>query len=71
MTDGLAHPATASAIKELARLHGVELSDAEALDVLPFYTQQQRWLAELRLVLNEAEEPATVFSAAGARDGPE
>jgi hypothetical protein len=52
-------------------LHGLELSDAEASDLLPNYDQQQRWLAELRLVLAEEEEPATVFSAAGARDGPE
>jgi hypothetical protein len=71
VTDGLRSPTTASALKELARLHGLELSDAEASDLLPDYDQQQRWLAELRLVLGDEEEPATVFSAAGARDDPE
>ena len=71
MTDALPTERTAPALKDLARLHGLELSDAEARDLLPQYDQQQRWLAELRLVLDEAEEPATVFSAAGAHDGPE
>jgi hypothetical protein len=58
-------------LRKLAHLHGLELNDAEASDLLPDYDQQQRWLAELRLVLGEGEEPATVFSAAGARDDPE
>jgi hypothetical protein len=69
VTDGLTRPATAAALRELARLHGLELSDAMASDLLPDYDQQQRWLAELRLVLGDEEEPATAFSAVGVRDG--
>ena len=71
MTDALTTERTALALRELARLHGLKISDADARDLLPDYDQQQRWLAELRLVLDEGEEPATVFSAAGARDGSE
>jgi hypothetical protein len=52
----------------LARRNGVELSEAEARDMQPYFAQHQRWLAELRRVLGEDEEPATVFRVTGAGD---
>jgi hypothetical protein len=52
----------------LARRNGVELSEADARDMLPYFAQHQRWLAELRRVVGEGEEPATVFRVAGAGD---
>jgi hypothetical protein len=52
----------------LARRNGVELSEADARDLQPYFAQHQRWLAELRRVVGEDEEPATVFRVAGASD---
>jgi hypothetical protein len=57
-------------IRERARLNGLELSEADALDLQPYFDQHQRWLARLRDVLGDEEEPATRFSA-GARDDRE
>jgi hypothetical protein len=52
----------------LARRNGLELSEADARDLQPYFAQHQRWLAELRRVVGEDEEPATVFRVAGAGD---
>jgi hypothetical protein len=55
-------------VRERARLNGLVLSDAEARDLQPYFAQHQRWLAKLRGVLGEGEEPATRFQAEDARD---
>jgi hypothetical protein len=71
VTNGLTRQSTVLALRERARLNGLELSEADARDLQPYYDQQQRWLEQLRRVLDDDEEPATLFSAAGARDGRE
>ena len=53
-------------LRERARCSGLELSAEEVRDLLPYHIQHQRWLATLRRVLSNEEEPATEFSAAGA-----
>jgi hypothetical protein len=55
-------------IIELARRNGLELSEADARDMQPYFAQHQHWLVELRRVLSEDEEPATVFRVTGAGD---
>jgi hypothetical protein len=71
VTNGLKSQTTEEKLRERARLNGLELSEADARDLLPYYDQHQRWLVHLRRVLADEEEPATMFSAAGARDGRE
>jgi hypothetical protein len=55
-------------LRELARWNGLELSEEDARDLLPYHNQHRRWLETLRRVLGEEEEPATEFSAAGSRN---
>jgi hypothetical protein len=57
-----------AAVRRRASLNGLELSDAEARDLRPYFAQHQRWLAKLRGVLGAEEEPATRFLAEDARD---
>jgi hypothetical protein len=52
-----------------ARQSGVDLSEADARDMHPYFARHQRWLAEMRHVLGEDIEPATVFRVDGAGDG--
>ena len=61
---------TASDLICLARLNGVELSQAEADELLPYYDQMQHWLGALRRALGEDQEPATIFVPASEGDGP-
>ena len=71
MSSGSGSPVAAVDLVRLARLNGPELSEAEADELRPFYDQMQAWLATLRRVLAEHEEPATTFAAmptAGASD---
>ena len=51
-------------LREFARWNGLELSEEDARDLLPYHNQHRRWLETLRRVLDEEEEPATEFSAA-------
>ena len=51
-------------LASLARLHGLELSQFEADDLRPYYNELQRWLGVLRQVLDDGEEPATIFGVA-------
>jgi hypothetical protein len=53
-------------LRERARCSGLELSEEDVRDLLPYHIQHQRWLETLQRVLSNEEEPATVFSAAGA-----
>ncbi len=53
-------------LRERARWNGLELSEEDARDLLPYHNQHRRWLEALRRVLGEEEEPATKFSAAGS-----
>ena len=55
-------------LRERARWNGLELSEEDARDLLPYHNQHRRWLETLRRVLGEEEEPATEFSAAGSRN---
>ena len=55
-------------LRERARWNGLELSEEDARDLLPYHNQHRRWLEALRRVLGEEEEPATAFSAAGSRN---
>ena len=55
-------------LRERARWNGLELSEEEARDLLPYHNQHRRWLEKLRRVLGDDEEPATKFSAAGSRN---
>jgi hypothetical protein len=55
-------------LRQLARWNGLELSEEDARDLLPYHDQQRRWLQTLRRVLDEEEEPATEFSAANSRN---
>lgn len=55
-------------LRERARWSGLELSEEDARDLLPYHNQHRRWLETLRRVLGEEEEPATEFSAAGSRN---
>jgi hypothetical protein len=57
-------------IRERARWSGLELSDEDALDLLPYHNQQRRWLETLRRVLGEEEEPVTECFAAGSSRWP-
>ena len=68
MINGLPRQTTWFELRELARRNGLELSDADTRDLQPYYDQHQRWLEQLRRVLDDGEEPATVFSAVEARD---
>jgi len=70
-TRGFPHVTEARKIGELARVNGLALSEEDARDLQPYYDQQRRWLAELRAVIGDAEEPATTYSAAWTRDGSE
>jgi hypothetical protein len=63
-TDEMAWPGLIA----FARRNGVELSEVEARDMQPHFAQHQRWLAELRRVLGDDEEPATVFRVTGPDD---
>ena len=67
-TNDLTRQATVLELRELARLNGLELSEADVRDLQPAYDQQQNWLEAQRRVLDDGEEPATVFSAVEARD---
>jgi Asp-tRNA(Asn)/Glu-tRNA(Gln) amidotransferase C subunit len=62
-------PATAADLVHLARLNGLELSEAEAEELRPFYGRMQGWLATLRQVLAEDEEPTTILVAERGGDG--
>jgi hypothetical protein len=55
-------------LRERARWNGLELSEEDARDLLPYHNQHRRWLEALRCVLSDEEEPATEFSAAGSRN---
>jgi hypothetical protein len=55
-------------LRERARWNGLELSEEDARDLLPYHNQHRRWLETLRCVLDEEEEPATEFSAANSRN---
>jgi hypothetical protein len=55
-------------LRERARWTGLELSEEDARDLLPYHNQHRRWLESLRHVLGEEEEPATEFSAANSRN---
>jgi len=55
-------------LRQRARWSGLELSEKDARDLLPYHNQHRRWLETLRRVLGEEEEPATEFSAAGSRN---
>jgi hypothetical protein len=55
-------------LRERARWTGLELSEEDARDLLPYHNQHRRWLESLRRVLGEEEEPATEFSAANSRN---
>jgi hypothetical protein len=55
-------------LRERARWNGLELSEEDARDLLPYHNQHRRWLETLRRVLDEEEEPATEFSAANSRN---
>ncbi|MGH2617182.1 MAG: hypothetical protein ACRDJC_18270 [Thermomicrobiales bacterium] len=68
MISGLTGQTTGLELRELARRNGLELSEADARDLQPYYDQHQRWLEQLRRVLDDDEEPATLFSAVGAHD---
>ena len=70
-TRGVPDVTEARKIRELARVNGLALGEEDARDLQPYYDQQRRWLAELRAVIGDAEEPATTYSAAGTRDGSE
>jgi hypothetical protein len=54
-------------LRERARWNGLELSEEDARDLLPYHDQQRRWLETVRHVLGKEEEPATEFSAADSR----
>ena len=71
MANGPKRQSTVEELRDLARVNGLEISEADARDLQPYYDQQRRWLAELRAVIGDAEEPASTYSAAGARDGSE
>jgi hypothetical protein len=63
------HDATAWVeLRERARWNGLEFSEEDARDLLPYHNQHRRWLESLRRVLGEEEEPATEFSAANSRN---
>jgi hypothetical protein len=55
-------------LRERARWTGLELSEEDARDLLPYHNQHRRWLESLRRVLGEEEEPATEFSAASSHN---
>jgi hypothetical protein len=55
-------------LRERVRWTGLELSEEDARDLLPYHNQHRRWLESLRRVLGEEEEPATEFSAANSRN---
>jgi hypothetical protein len=55
-------------LRERARWSGLELSEADARDLLPYHNQHRRWLETLQRILGDEEEPATEFSAAGSRN---
>ncbi len=55
-------------LRERARWNGLELSEEDARDLLPYHNQHRRWLESLRRVLGEEEEPAPEFSAASSRN---
>ena len=55
-------------LRERARWNGLELSEEDARDLLPYHSKHRHWLETLRRVLDEEEEPATEFSAAARND---
>jgi hypothetical protein len=69
VSSGSGSPVTATDLARLARLNGLELSEAEAEELRPFYDRMQAWLATLRRVLAEDEEPATILVAGRGGDG--
>jgi hypothetical protein len=71
VANGPKRQSTVEELRELARVNGLALSEEDARDLQPYYDQQQRWLEQLRSVLDAKEEPATQFSATGTRDGRE
>ena len=66
MTDGQQVSTDWVELRERARWSGLQLSEEDARDLLPYYNQQRRWLETLRRVLGAEAEPATEFSAAGS-----
>ena len=68
MTDSQQDSTAWVELRERARWNGLELSEEDARDLLPYHNQHRRWLEKLRRVLGEEEEPATEFSAAGSRN---
>lgn len=71
MSSGSGCPVTAPDLVQLARRNGLELTEAEAEELRPFYDQLQGWLGTLRRVLAGGEEPATIFvPAPGSGDDP-
>ena len=68
MTDSQQDSTAWVELRERARWNGLELSEEDARDLLPYHNQHRRWLEALRRVLGEEEEPATEFSAAGSRN---
>ena len=67
MTDSQHYSTAWVELRERARWNGLELSEEDARDLLPYHNQHRRWLESLRRVLGE-EEPATEFSAANSRN---
>ena len=68
MTDTQQDATAWAELRERARWNGLELSEEDARDMLPYHDQHRRWLQTLRRVLGEEEEPATEFSAANSRN---
>ena len=68
MTDSQHYSTAWVELRERARWTGLELSEEDARDLLPYHNQHRRWLEALRRVLGEEEEPATEFSAANSRN---
>jgi hypothetical protein len=68
VTDSQHYSTAWAELRERARWTGLELSEEDARDLLPYHNQHRRWLESLRRVLGEEEEPATEFSAANSRN---
>ena len=68
MTDSQRDSTAWVELRERARWSGLELSEEDARDLLPYHIQHQRWLETLQRVLGKEEEPATEFFAAGSRN---
>jgi hypothetical protein len=61
-------PVTPHDLVVLAKCNGLSLTEAEAAELLPSYVQMQGWLARLRQVVDDQEEPAICFSAREGTD---